>query len=61
MVEAHKEHPEAYQAQYHYYPAGPIPATYAKRRYDFGKQFYAPLHVDHADLEGRARVSTTRN
>ncbi|KAJ7221037.1 Nitroreductase-like protein [Mycena haematopus] len=42
-------------AQYLYYPAGPIPAKYAKRRFEFGKHFYAPLHVDHGDLKGRAR------
>ncbi|KAJ7685468.1 nitroreductase [Mycena polygramma] len=58
MVQAHTETPEAYSAQYHYYPAGPIPAEYAKRRFEFGKHFYAPLHVDHGDLKARARVST---
>jgi nitroreductase len=58
MVKAHTETPEAYSAQYHYYPAGPIPAKYAKRRFEFGKHFYAPLHVDHSDLKARARVST---
>ncbi|KAJ6453495.1 nitroreductase [Mycena vitilis] len=56
MVRAHTETPEAYSAQYHYYPAGPIPTEYAKRRFEFGKHFYAPLHVDHGDLKGRARV-----
>jgi len=58
MVQAHQETPEAYSAQYHYYPAGPIPAEYARRRFEFGKHFYAPLNVDHNDLKGRARVST---
>lgn len=58
MVKAHKEHPQAYEAQYQYYPAGPIPPVYAKRRFEFGKNFYTPLHVDHHDLAGRARVST---
>ncbi|KAF7363721.1 Nitroreductase [Mycena sanguinolenta] len=58
MVEAHTNTPDAYSAQYLYYPAGPIPPKYAKRRFEFGKHFYAPLHVDHGDLKGRARVST---
>ncbi|KAJ7438503.1 nitroreductase [Mycena latifolia] len=58
MVKAHKEAPEAYSAQYQYYPAGPIPPVYARRRFEFGKHFYAPLHVDHGDLKARARVST---
>ncbi|KAJ6597220.1 nitroreductase [Mycena vulgaris] len=58
MVQAHTETPEAYSAQYQYYPAGPIPPVYARRRYEFGKHFYAPLHVDHGDLKARARVST---
>jgi len=58
MVQAHKETPEAYSAQYHYYPAGPIPPEYARRRFEFGKHFYAPLHVDHGDLKARAQVST---
>lgn len=57
MVQAAKENPSAYHAQYHYYPTGPIPAEYAKRRFEFGKHFYAPLHVDHGDLKGRAEVS----
>jgi len=57
MVKAHTETPEAYSAQYQYYPEGPIPAEYAKRRFEFGKHFYAPLHVDHGDLKARARVS----
>ncbi|KAJ6624531.1 hypothetical protein B0H10DRAFT_1943134 [Mycena sp. CBHHK59/15] len=33
MLQAHQECPDAYSAQYHYYPAGPIPAEYARRRY----------------------------
>ncbi|KAJ7599892.1 nitroreductase [Mycena floridula] len=57
MIQAYTETPEAYSAQYQYYPTGPIPPTYAKRRYDFGRVFYAPLHVDHGDLKGRAGVS----
>jgi hypothetical protein len=57
MVQAAKENPNAYQAQYHYYPTGPIPAEYAKRRFEFGKHFYAPLHVDHGNLKERAEVS----
>jgi nitroreductase len=57
MVQAAKENPNAYQAQYHYYPTGPLPAEFAKRRFEFGKYFYAPLHVDHADLKARAEVS----
>jgi len=58
MVKAHTEFPQAYSAQYDYYPAGPIPPQYARRRFEFGKLFYAPLHVDHSDLKARARVST---
>lgn len=58
MVKAYKETPEAYQAEYQYYPSGPIPPVYAKRRYEFGKVFYTPLHVEHGDLKARARVST---
>jgi len=58
MVKAHREYPQAYEAQYQYYPAGPIPPVYAKRRFEFGKHFYPPLHVDHGDLAARARVST---
>jgi len=57
LVEGNTTHPEAYSGQYHYYPTGPIPPVYAKRRFDFGKYFYAPLHVDHGDLKARARVS----
>lgn len=56
-LQAAKEHPDAYQAQYHYYPAGPIPQEYADRRMNFGKNFYAPLHVDRHDLKARAQVS----
>ncbi|KAJ7709572.1 nitroreductase [Mycena rosella] len=58
MVQAHEEAPEAYSAQYLYYPAGPIPAQYARRRFEFGKHYYTPLGIDHGDLKGRARVST---
>ncbi|KAJ7286144.1 nitroreductase [Mycena rebaudengoi] len=58
MVQAHTEFPQAYEAQYQYYPAGPIPPTYARRRFEFGKIFYGALHVDHGDLKARARVST---
>ncbi|KAJ7074150.1 nitroreductase [Mycena amicta] len=57
-VKAHTEMPEAYSAEYNYYPAGPIPAMYAKRRFEFGKRFYYPLHVDHGDLKARSKVST---
>ncbi|KAJ7219578.1 nitroreductase [Mycena pura] len=58
MVQANQETPEAYSAQYLYYPAGPIPPQYAKRRFEFGKHFYYPLHVDHGDLKARSRVSS---
>ncbi|KAK7472455.1 hypothetical protein VKT23_000570 [Stygiomarasmius scandens] len=58
MVEAHKEHPEAYSAQYHYYPPGPIPEAYALRRQDFGKRFYSAIHIDRTDLKARAAAST---
>lgn len=37
---------------------GPLHPDYARRRFEFGKHFYAPLHVDHGDLKARARVST---
>ncbi|KAJ7721554.1 nitroreductase [Mycena maculata] len=57
MMQAHQEAPDAYSAQYLYYPAGPIPPEYARRRFEFGKHHYAPLHIDHGDLKGRARVS----
>jgi len=58
MVEGHTTTPQAYSAEYLYYPVGPIPAEYSQRRYEFGKAFYGPLHVDHGDLASRARVST---
>ena len=40
MVKAHKETPEAYHADYDYYPPNAIPPTYAQRRQDFGRIFY---------------------
>ncbi|KAJ6630527.1 Nitroreductase-like protein [Mycena sp. CBHHK59/15] len=39
MLQAHQECPDAYSAQYHYYPAGPIPAEYARR----SEFFHAPV------------------
>ncbi|KAJ7343147.1 nitroreductase [Mycena albidolilacea] len=58
MVAANTDSPGAYSAEYLYYPAGPLHPDYARRRFEFGKHFYAPLHVDHGDLKARARVST---
>lgn len=57
MVQAQTEHPGVYSPEYQYYPAGPIPPVYAKRRFEFGRLYYGPLHVEHDDLKGRARVA----
>ena len=57
MVQAHRTQSDAYDAEYQYYPTGPVPPEFAKRRFEFGKAYYTKLHVDHGDLEGRRRVS----
>ncbi|KAF5357408.1 hypothetical protein D9758_005957 [Tetrapyrgos nigripes] len=58
MIQAYKEHPDAYNAEYHYYPQGPLPEVYAQRRQDFGKRHYTAIHVDRKDLKARAEAST---
>jgi nitroreductase len=56
-VKAHKENPEAYDAQYQYYPTGPIPKLYADRRGEFGKRFYAPYNIERSDKKARHELS----
>ncbi|THU93093.1 nitroreductase, partial [Dendrothele bispora CBS 962.96] len=58
MVQAHITCPEAYKAQYDYYPTNTLPEEYAIRRREFGKRFYGSLNVDHNDSAGTAAALT---
>ena len=58
MIKAHEETPEAYHADYDYYPpSSTTPPAFAERRRENGKIFYTALGVDRNDMVARARVS----